>query len=147
VSGSGTASSDSILARVSNGEYILNANAAGKLGSGVLNHINRTGSLPKFADGGRVGQGQNQQMPKIDLSGLTGVLNSFNQAISQFSEQLANIPLKIQMTGTHEVNVNLNGAELLKSAIGSFIEQKIAEGLSKHVTKGMDPQDKIEKGY
>jgi GH24 family phage-related lysozyme (muramidase) len=52
ISGPGTGRSDSILARVSNGEYIINA-AATKRNLPLLEAIN-SGNMPKFATGGLV---------------------------------------------------------------------------------------------
>lgn len=52
--GPGTGTSDSILARVSNGEYVVRAAAVKKLGLARLNHLNLYGSLPQFAEGGLV---------------------------------------------------------------------------------------------
>lgn len=53
ITGPGTGRSDSILARVSNGEYIVNA-AATSRNRGLLDAING-GGLPRFAAGGLVG--------------------------------------------------------------------------------------------
>ena len=52
--GPGTATSDSILARLSNGEFIVKAAAVNHYGPGLLSLINAM-KLPKFADGGEVG--------------------------------------------------------------------------------------------
>lgn len=53
--GAGTATSDSILARLSNGEFVVRAHAANAIGHGRLDYMNRTGKLPAFATGGAVG--------------------------------------------------------------------------------------------
>lgn len=53
VSGRGTGKSDSIPARLSNGEYVINARAT-KQNRALLDAIN-SGKLPRFADGGPVG--------------------------------------------------------------------------------------------
>lgn len=55
VSGPGTGRSDSILARLSDGEFVVNSRAAKKYGP-LLTAIN-SGRMPKFADGGSVGGG------------------------------------------------------------------------------------------
>jgi hypothetical protein len=55
VFGEGGPTSDSILARVSNGEFVLNAEAARSIGYGKLEHMNKTGDIPAFKDGGVVG--------------------------------------------------------------------------------------------
>lgn len=64
VSGAGTGTSDSIPARLSNGEYIIKASSAKALGTNFLDRLNsvgdgrtiRSGRLPRFkyADGGEV---------------------------------------------------------------------------------------------
>jgi hypothetical protein len=51
IKGMGGGKSDSILARVSNGEYIVNAGAASK-NMGLLNAINSGVKLPGFSEGG-----------------------------------------------------------------------------------------------
>jgi len=45
VSGPGTGTSDSIPARLSNGEYVLNSAAVSKIGVDNLHHMNRTGEM------------------------------------------------------------------------------------------------------
>lgn len=64
VSGAGTGTSDSIPARLSNGEYVIKASSAKALGTNFLDRLNsvgdgrtiRSGRLPRFkyADGGEV---------------------------------------------------------------------------------------------
>ena len=51
VSGDGHGTSDSIPARLSNGEYVVRANSVGKYGVGFLDSINN-GTFKKFANGG-----------------------------------------------------------------------------------------------
>lgn len=59
LSGAGTGSSDSMLARVSNGEFITRASSVAKYGSGFFHALNEgkidRGSLPGFAEGDLVG--------------------------------------------------------------------------------------------
>ena len=54
VSGSGTSVSDSIPAMLSNGEYVLNADAVSRIGVPTLNMLNE-GKALHFAEGGAVG--------------------------------------------------------------------------------------------
>ena len=54
VSGSGSGTSDSIPAMLSNGEYVIRSAAVDRIGVGTLNRLNRVGH---FADGGYVGSG------------------------------------------------------------------------------------------
>ena len=53
--GPGSGTSDSILARLSNGEYIVKAAAVHHYGPQLLNRINSM-QLPRFAEGGAVGR-------------------------------------------------------------------------------------------
>jgi hypothetical protein len=55
ISGPGTGTSDSIPARLSNGEYVIRASAVRKYGSGMFDQLNR--GVAKFASGGPVGNG------------------------------------------------------------------------------------------
>ena len=62
VRGSGTGTSDSILARLSNGEFVMRADAVRRLGSDFLSSLNNPGFalgglVPRFAEGGLVGAG------------------------------------------------------------------------------------------
>jgi hypothetical protein len=52
--GRGTGTSDSNLAAVSKGEYIIRERSASKLGLGTLNYLNENGVLPHFMLGGAV---------------------------------------------------------------------------------------------
>lgn len=52
--GPGTSTSDSILARLSNGEFVIRTEAARRIGYANLAQANRTGRLPGYATGGRV---------------------------------------------------------------------------------------------
>lgn len=54
VHGAGSSTSDSIPTMLSDGEYVINADAVSKLGLPALNTIN-SGHLPHYADGGEVG--------------------------------------------------------------------------------------------
>ena len=54
IRGAGTATSDSIPARLSNGEFVMSASAVDKFGAGFMSAIN-SGRVPAFATGGAVG--------------------------------------------------------------------------------------------
>lgn len=55
ISGPGTGTSDSIFARLSNGEYVMSADAVRMFGTGLLDQMN-AGLLPAFAIGGGIGE-------------------------------------------------------------------------------------------
>lgn len=52
IRGAGTGTSDSILAKLSNGEYVIKASSVAAVGLDTLHHINSLGRLPAFATGG-----------------------------------------------------------------------------------------------
>lgn len=54
ITGSGTGTSDSIPAMLSNGEYVLRSSAVDRIGIGTLNAMN-AGAVPQFSEGGSVG--------------------------------------------------------------------------------------------
>lgn len=83
--GPGTGTSDSMLARVSNGEYVVRAAAVRRLGVARLNAINR-GSLPQFADGGLIASAVGS-LPRASGSaggGATSVLNLTLPGVGSF---------------------------------------------------------------
>lgn len=77
IAGPGSGTSDSILARVSNGEYVVRAAAVARYGSGFMEAINRM-ALPTFAAGGKVGAGGTPATGGIVIQNLNlpGVSNA-----------------------------------------------------------------------
>lgn len=73
--GPGTGTSDSIWARVSNGEGILNARAVQHYGSGLVHQLNRL-QVPKYAQGGVVGGLSIPEIPAVNPS-LLGQGNQY----------------------------------------------------------------------
>lgn len=71
VSGPGTETSDSIPARLSRGEYVINARAVRRLGKGFFDGLNNN-SLNGFANGGFIlpsfGQMSNPAMPRMSAT-------------------------------------------------------------------------------
>lgn len=93
VSGAGTATSDSIPARLSNGEYVLKASSVKALGTDFLDTLNNVGGytrsskLPKFAfaDGGYVNATQNS--PQEGLENIPKTIQSSPQVIMNMTFQ------------------------------------------------------------
>lgn len=65
ISGPGTGTSDSMLARLSNGEYVIKAAAVRRFGKGFFDQLNNM-RLPGFATGGAV---ENLSMPSLKMPG------------------------------------------------------------------------------
>lgn len=81
VRGPGTGTSDSITARLSNGEFVVNAKATSQYRD-LLERIN-SGQMPRFASGGYVGAGS---MP-TRAGGGNVVVNITNNADAQVSQK------------------------------------------------------------
>jgi TP901 family phage tail tape measure protein len=77
VSGPGTATSDSIPAMLSDGEYVVRASSVNKFGKGFLDQVN-AGTLPGFKRGGMA-------KPKYFANAKEGFLSSLRQAQYQTS--------------------------------------------------------------
>lgn len=74
ISGPGTGTSDSILSRLSNGEYVMSADSVRMFGTGLLDQMN-AGRLPAFAAGGGVGEAG----PQLEVTGPSRIYSA-NQA-------------------------------------------------------------------
>lgn len=98
VQGPGTGTSDSILARLSNNEFVMTSRTVDHYGVGFLNALNQR-RLPKFASGGHVGG---------KSGSYDGLFNSSNNAQSN----------EVSIT----INIDSNGNENITT------EQKAAQG-------------------
>jgi hypothetical protein len=74
INGPGTGTSDSIFARLSNGEYVMRADAVRMFGTGLLDQMN-AGQIPAFAIGGGVGE----LGPQLEVTGPSRIYSA-NQA-------------------------------------------------------------------
>ncbi len=71
VSGPGTGTSDSILARLSNGEFVMRADAVSHYGPALLAQMNAR-RLPKFAEGGYVSERSLPAIPPMNPALMAG---------------------------------------------------------------------------
>ncbi len=71
ITGPGTGKSDSILAKVSNGEFVMTADAVNRMGPDFFESINK-GRMPAFADGGLVGSSAIPPVPRTREVAQTG---------------------------------------------------------------------------
>lgn len=81
ISGPGSGTSDSVPAWLSNGEYVMSADAVSRLGIPFLNALNR-GQTPHYANGGYVGSGSGG-------SSAPAVVNIYNETGQQMSAKRA----------------------------------------------------------
>lgn len=114
VDGPGTGTSDSIPAMLSNGEYVLNAQAVDRLGVPFLNGLN-TGRLRGFASGGLVGSGgaYNHSVNAASSSSSRSssiTLNVSALDASSFADFLARGGMQVLKQATLDDNRNFNTA-------------------------------------
>lgn len=113
VNGPGTGTSDSIPVMLSNGEYVLNADAVDRLGVPFLNGLN-TGRLQGFATGGLVGAGGNYRADSAASAGSASTtsitLNVSALDASSFSDFLARGGMQVIKQATLDDNRNFNAA-------------------------------------
>ena len=114
VAGPGTGTSDSVPAMLSNGEYVLNAQAVDRLGVPFLNGLN-TGRLRGFASGGLVGSGGAYNRPASVGSSSSSQSNSITLNVSaldasSFADFLARGGMQVLKQATLDDNRNFNAA-------------------------------------
>ena len=114
VAGPGPGTSDSIPAMLSNGEYVLNAQAVDRLGVPFLNGLN-TGRLRGFASGGLVGSGGAYNRPASVGSSSSSTSNSITLNVSaldasSFADFLARGGMQVLKQATLDDNRNFNAA-------------------------------------
>lgn len=114
VDGPGTGTSDSIPAMLSNGEYVLNAQAVDRLGVPFLNGLN-TGRLRGFAGGGLVGSGGAYNRPASVGSSSSSTSSSITLNVSaldasSFADFLARGGMQVLKQATLDDNRNFNAA-------------------------------------
>ena len=79
--GPGSGTSDSILARLSNGEFVMRAGAVQHWGAGLLSAMNTAG-LPRFAEGGLVGAAGGGTPVHLHLGGQSFALSGGADVVS-----------------------------------------------------------------
>ena len=130
ISGPGTGRSDSILARVSNGEYVINAKSAKAIGTGRLNKLN------SFANGGSVGDAKSYQFLKFQNEGKEGKGGvgsfDFKATMEKFVNHLdaANPAVQKvvrQMEELRDKSTNLTEAELVKYDYSKRVNEALLE--------------------
>jgi hypothetical protein len=97
IRGPGTGTSDSIMARLSNGEYVVKAAAVRKYGSHMLDSLNGM-RLPKYADGGLIGSvsegSNNGSTLNLSLDGQNYALSGQADTIADLASAVRKANLK-----------------------------------------------------
>lgn len=118
VRGSGTETSDSIPAMLSDNEYVIKAKSVRSLGVDTLDYINRMGELPvKRASGGSVGDTSSYIVDRYKSdSGFKVTINNY---------------------GNDEVQTSQDADGNLMVAIGKILDQKIDSGVDRGIQRNL----------
>ncbi|WP_395593376.1 tape measure protein [Pseudomonas sp. B26140] len=98
IAGPGNGTSDSIFARLSNGEYVMNADSVRMFGTGLLDQMN-AGLIPAFATGGGIGESG----PQLEVTGPSRIFNA-NQTASMLRGGGDNAALLSELKQMREEN-------------------------------------------
>lgn len=116
---------DSVPAVLSRGEFVVNRGATAKIGVPTLQRFNKGGEVQYKQYGGAVdhsgggGASYNENLTKLAQS--VAVLGSTIQDLASVFKT------EIKMSGTHEVLVTINGAEVLSKLAPSIQEMILSE--------------------
>ena len=98
-----------------------------------------TGTMASLSGGGGEGGGAFNMTSMIDTSMMEDSITKFSKNIEDMGLVMGSA-LSVEVGGTVDVNVNLNGAEFLKSAedaMGVFVGGKISDAINNFITNGL----------
>ncbi len=93
IRGPGSGTSDSILARLSNGEFVIKAAAVDHYGAGLLSRINSM-QIPRFATGGMVGGRSGGSTVNLSLDGHRYQMQASESVVNQLSAYVSREALR-----------------------------------------------------
>ena len=93
IRGPGTGASDSILARLSDGEFVIKASAVNHYGAGLLSRINQM-QIPRFASGGMVGGGSGGSTVNLSLDGRSYQMHASESVGNQLAAYVSREALR-----------------------------------------------------
>ena len=83
--------------------------------------------------------GSTTNFTQIDTTGLDASINNFSSAVSDL-ERIMSGPIKMEVAGELNVNVNLTGAEVLQESESAFAQmagRKVTEGINNFIRNGL----------
>lgn len=126
VKGPGTARSDSVYARLSNGEFVMSASAVRKFGSGAMQALNM-GVWPGFADGGSVGSSSSGSYTVKAGDTLSGIANKFGTTVETLvklnkiaNRNLIQVGQVLQTSGANTTDYLIKAGDTLTAIAKKF---------------------------
>ena len=132
---------DTVPAMLTPGEFVIRRNAVKAVGMPLLRRINSMGKGGRSGGGGIRESGYYSNDGdgglSLDFSGLDQSINKFSQQVTRLDNALSG-GFNINVGGEINVNVKLNGAEMLegaKDALGQIASDKVNKGIVKMLKK------------
>jgi len=134
----GKGNRDSIHARLMPGEFVLNAKAVQEAGVSNLNRINNSSSNGSGGISSSNVRPNGQSFQEISINNksiqdLNRIFQVFGNNINRLESAFNNIPKEITMIGKHQVEIIINGAQVLQNImpeITNMIENEIKKSIN-----------------
>ena len=132
----GAGNRDSISARLTPGEFVLNRKAVEKIGISNLNRLNRSNSrsTTQSSSTNSVSTTNSMEIAQESLAQLNRAMQTFAFNVQKLEKAFSSFPTEITITGRHFVEVVINGAQVLqniKPEISTMIESEIKNSINK----------------
>ena len=152
VSGPGGPKEDKVLARLSAGEYVINAASVSKFGTGFFDMLNN-GMMPRFNLGGSVGRSALPPASEFDMDSFFRFLRDFF-GVERFTEQDDGSDRFEQLFGAIEsiiVSATVGATDKAADIMGvsrdsyrEFYRSEIAGGMIAELLRGLDYFDALD---
>lgn len=132
----GNGNRDSVSARLTPGEFVLNRKTVERIGISNLNRLNKSNSKTPVTNSTTSVSNTNNSMEiaQESLSQLNRAMQTFAFNVQKLEKAFSSFPTEINITGRHFVEVVINGAQVLQSIkpeIAQLIESEIKVSINK----------------
>ena len=128
---------DTIPAMLTPGEFVVRRNAVRAVGVPLLSRINSMGKGGRHIRAKESDGPQGNTVHTLDFSGLDASINKFSRQVTRLGNALSG-GFNIQVGGEININVRVNGAEMLegaKDSLGRMAAEKVEKGITRMMRK------------
>ena len=132
----GQGNRDSISARLTPGEFVLNRKTVERIGISNLNRLNKSNSRAPVSSSTTSSSttSTSMQIAQESLSQLNRAMQTFAFNVERLEKAFSSFPTEITITGRHFVEVVINGAQVLqniKPEVAGLIESEVKKSINK----------------